>query len=328
MVGSLSLNEIRDSSTKELIAGLRERRFSLLKSLGFKKLRAGMIMTGFVCRMIVFLTGLRKAVRRAGSSGLRYSDPARKRIRKLLQIVTPVDRIGAFPHPDEGMVVGFNHPSLGEILRFIYICIVEYRHRRNLFPVNLPWYEALMPIADELEAIGIYITPILTPSTRAKMAKEADEETMKVIDELARGFNVRYLDDCVEFIRSEDNIWIAPSATRQATVFKTVGMMDGSEAIAPQTMTLVATGLVRGKVENCTFLSVCVIPPHKFKRGLNLFREYRIGVGKTMTMQDARENVRKRCEKNTGRMFEYMYLMNISEALIKYGGSRFICPGA
>lgn len=328
MVGRKSLSEIRDSSTKDLIAGLRERRFSLLKSLGFRKLRAEMIITGFVCRLIVFFTGLRGAVRRAGPGGMRYNDPARKHVAKLLQIVAPVDRYGVFPHPNCGMVIGFNHPSLGEILRFIYICIVDYKYQHNLFPVNLPWYEALMPIVNELEAIGIFITPIITPSTRSKMARTADKETLEVIDGLAKGFNMRYLETCVEFIKDCNNIWIAPSATRQASVFKTMEMFNGSDPIKPQTMTLVATSLVRAKVEECTFLATCVIPPNHFGRGLNLFREYKIGVGSTLTMQDAADNIRKRCERNNGRKFEEMFLMEISHALIKYGGSRLICPDA
>lgn len=322
----LSLKEIEEYRTRDLIEGLRERKFSLLGSMGFRKLRAGMFLTGLACRLIVFLSGLGFAVKKAGDRGLKMNAPARKRIGNLLRFLFPVDVKGEFPHPHHGMVVGFNHPSLGEILRMIYICIDNYKHNRNLFPVNLPWYEALMPIVEELEAIGIYVMPIITPATRDKMAKQTDEETMKVIDSLAKSLNLVYLEKCVEFIKDGDNIWIAPSATRQASVYKTLAMFSGDEAIEPKTMTLVASALIRAKVEECTFLPVAVIPSDKYSRGLNFFRHYRFGIGKALTMNDARENVRKRCEKNTGRKFEAMFLEEISRALIKNNGSRFVCP--
>lgn len=322
----LSLEEIRNTSTKQLIAGLRMREFSILTSLGFWKLRAGMIVTGLVCRLIICLTGLTGELKGAGLNGIRYSSKAYKRTVKLLKIMTPVDCYGLFPHPECGMVVGFNHPSLGEILRFIYICIVQYKYQRNLFPVNLPWFEALMPIVNELEALGIYVMPILTPSTRNKMAKKADKETLSAIDSLATSLNLCYLEKCAEFIKDDDNVWVAPSATRQQYVFKTAEILHGDEKIEPQTMTLLASALIRSKVQECVFLAVCDVPPQNYKRGLNLFRTYRVGVGEALSMQDARDNVRKRCEKNTGRKFEEMFLMNIAKALIATGGGRFVCP--
>lgn len=321
-----TLEEIRGSSTRDLVAALRGGSFSLLKSLGFEKLRAEMTLTGLLCRLIMFCTGLSGAIRRAGEDGIRRNSKAYKRMRRFLQIVAPVDCYGVFPHSDGGIVFGFNHPSLGELLRCIYICMTQYRFQHNLFPVNLPWYEALMPIADELEAIGIYIVPIITPSTRDKMAKTADHDTMIVIDEIARGFNTRYLDTCVDFIKDKQIIWVAPSATRQPYLFKTQAAMAGLEKVEPQTMTLLASALIRHKVTDCIFQAMCVVPPRNYGRGLNLFRSYKIGIGDVLSMADARENVRKRCEHNTGRMFEYMFLTNIAVALINTDGSRFICP--
>ncbi len=323
---TMTLEEIRGSSARDLITALRKREFSLLLSLGFKKLRAEMILTGLLCRLIMFCTGLSGALRRAGEDGIRRSSRAYKRTRRFLQIVAPVDCYGAFPHQGGGIVIGFNHPSLGELLRCIHICMTEYRFQHNLFPVNLPWYEALMPIANELEAIGIYVTPIITPSTRNKMAKVADHDTMVVVDELARSFNIRYLDTCVNFIKDKQIIWVAPSATRQPYLFKTQDAMAGLEKIEPQTMTLLASTLVRHNIDDCIFQAICVVPPRNYRRGLNLFRSYKIGVGEALNMDDARENIRKKCDYHNGRMFEYMFLTNIALALVNTEGSRFICP--
>ena len=55
----LSLKEIEEYRTRDLIEGLRERKFSLLGSMGFRKLRAGMFLTGLACRLIVFCHGMR-----------------------------------------------------------------------------------------------------------------------------------------------------------------------------------------------------------------------------------------------------------------------------
>ncbi len=324
----LSLEEIRQSNTKDLIEGLRSCKFSLLSSMGFRKMRAEMWLTGLICRLIVFLTGLHGAVKRAGPNSLKMNAKPKRKTARFLSAMTPVDLYGVFPHPHCGMVVGFNHPSLGEILRMIYVCVVEYRYQPNLFPVNLPWYEALMPIVHDLEALGIYIMPIITPSTREKMAKKADSNIMELVDILSKGFNYLCLQKCVDFIREGDNVWLAPSATRQASVFKTIEMFRGEEAIKPQTMTLLATALMLAKIEECVFLPIAVVPPLKNGRGLNLLRTYRIKAGELISMQTARENLRTRCEKNPGHKFEEMFLMEISKELIHIGGSHLICPDA
>jgi len=312
----LSLGEIRGSSTEAIELGLRRREFSLLQSLGCHKLRAEMNLTGFVCRTIVFFAGLSRR-RRSKDAG--WPLTAQRRIGGLLRKVAPVEVVGDFPHPEHGMALGFNHPSLGEILRFIHISINTYGYRRNLYPVNLPWYEALMPIVDILEACDIYIMPIITPSTKSKMAKALDGERMEIVKTLANGFNARYIKACGEFAKSGDNIWLAPSATRQRSVFKNDACCNGTENIEPQTMSLLASSVARTKVEAFDFYPVAAVPPRNFGRGLNLFKTYQVTFGKPIPITTAKEKVRE-------RKFEHLFLTEIAHMLIGMHASYLILP--
>lgn len=312
---NLSIEEIKAMPATDLVDGLRKRRFSLLQSLGFRKLKAEMNFTGFVCWAIIALTGLRKEAK-PEQFKMNIKSKGRQRVIDILGRAAPCYVKNIFPHPDSGMVIGFNHPSLGEILRFIYICADNYEDRVNLFPVNLPWYEAIMPIADDLEKIGIYIMPVLTPSTKRKMAKKADEETMKVVESLSTALTALYQQKCVEFVKNKDAVWVAPTATRQKTIFKTKDCYFGKEGIEPQTMTFLAFALQRSKVEKCQFLAVGVVPPEDFGRGLNLFRSYKLDVGKAVTMETARKETRTRMTDCPGSLFEFNYLLRITNCVI------------
>lgn len=321
----LTLDEIRATPAENLVEGLRNRTFSLLQSMGFHKLKAEMNFTGFICWAIIALTGLRKEVK-PEPHPMNLNSPGRKRVIRILRKAAPCTLKGYLPHPDHGIAFGFNHPSLGEILRFIYICVDVYPERISLFPVNLPWYEAIMPIVHELEEIGIYVMPVITPSTRRKMAKKATNEQMVVIDDLSKQLNTLYLQKCVEFIRNGNAIWVAPTATRQRTIFKTMGCFNGTEAIEPQTMTFLAIALRRAKIKQCVFTAIGVVPDEGFGRGLNLFSKYRLGVGESLTMETANELARKQLDGCGGSKFEFEFLHRISSVVNKLGGTDLIAP--
>jgi hypothetical protein len=322
----LSLDEIKAMSADEVVDGLRKRKFSLLQSMGFRKLRAEMNLTGFACWAIIALTGLRKEVK-PEPHPMNLESKGRKRVLKILRKAAPCSVKGYLPHNECGTALGFNHPSLGEILRFIYICVSEYRDKINLFPVNLPWYEAIMPIVNELEEIGIFIMPVITPSTRRKMAKKADANTMAVVDDLSVALNTLYLRRCVDFIKFNNNVWVAPTATRQRTVFKTVGCSSGIIAIEPQTMTLLTISLMRGRVKECKFQVVGVAPPEDFGRGLNLFKPYKMGVGDSISLSAAWEEARKTLDFG-GSEFELDFLSRIARIVKALGRPDLIAPEA
>jgi len=320
----LSLDEIKAMPAAEVVDGLRKRKFSILQSLGFHKLRAEMNFTGFVCWAIIALTGLKKEVKLEPHK-MNLQSKGRKKVIKILKKAAPCTLKGDLPDNECGTVFGFNHPSLGEILRFIYICVEDIRYKINLFPVNLPWYEAIMPIVNELEEIGIYVMPVITPSTQKKMAKKADAKTMEVVNDLSKALMTLYQNRCADFISSGNNIWVAPSATRQRTVFKSVGCSSERFAIEPQTMTLLALTLRRRKISECKFQVIGVVPPDGFGRGLNLFKVYKLGVGSSISFDIAKDEARERLLCG-GSRFEFNFLSHISHTVYSLGGSDLIAP--
>ena len=327
--------EVIRRSGEGIIKGLRNREFSILQSLGLHKMKAEMNFTGFICHLVVFLSGvtIRKRFDR------HWQKYARKHIAGVLRLFAPVKITGTFPNPNYGMAIGFNHPSLGEILRFIHVSISTYGHQKNLYPVNLPWYEALMPIADVLEACGIYIMPIITPSTTKKMEKALDGESMKVVAKLSSSFHARYFDACAECAKDGHKIWVAPSATRQRTVFQSLACARADEQIHPQTMSLMVD-MITHKVKNLErfdVLPVAVKPPKHFGRFLNLFRKYEFRIGEMMSLDEIkrlRKNPKQiKVKEANGKertidvnMFEWTFLHNIATALREMGGRDLIIP--
>ena len=283
-----------------------------------------MKLTGFACWAIIAPTGLRKEVN-PEPHPLNMQSKGRKKVEKILKRAAPCTLSGYLPNPDNGMAICFNHPSLGEILRFIYICVQSEVKKINLFPVNLPWYEAIMPIVNELEEIGIYVMPVITPSTLGKMAKKADEATMKVVNDLSVALNALYLQKCVEFINAGNRIWVAPTATRQRTVFKSKACEDKTEEVKPQTMTFLTLALRRSG--NCLFQTVGVKPPDDFSRGLNLFKNYDMKVGTSIPLKTALEEARHKLPCG-GSELEHGLLSKIADAVKSLRGRDLVWPGS
>ena len=323
----LPVQDVKEMATVDLIDGLRNREFSLLESAGCHRLRREMYIPGFLCRFTV-----NTAFRLAGDQ--RRTFGSYKRIRgklcKLLDKVTPAEINGNFPQVDHerALIFGFNHPSLGEIGRFVGVCMRDYGNRKHLFPVNLPWYEALMPIVGKLEELGIYITPIITPSTYEKMKAYASDEWMAQLDAARTGFSNHYMKLCVEFAETGGVIWVAPSATRRRTVFNSADECSAKVACAPQTMSLLTTALVRAKVTDCDFVPIGIQPPAGFKPGLNLFKTYRMSIGKSIPMSEASDLLRERLPSGRGRRLDHEFLSRIAKQVTVLGSSDIIYPAS
>jgi hypothetical protein len=131
---------------------------------------------------------------------------------------------------------------------------------------------------------------------------------------------------CVEFIKNGNAIWLAPTATRQRTVFKTMACYNGTEAIEPQTMTFLTIALRRARIKDATFVAVGVVPDGGFKRGLNLFNHYKLGVGDSISMETAVEMARNQCKECSGSMFEFNFLHRIASKVVELGGAELLAP--
>ena len=318
------LEDIQVKKSSQIVDDLRHRRYSLLDSLGCRKLRREMAIPGFISRLIVHFL-CRMAVRKDGEN---WPARVKRALIKLFDRFAKYELVGTMPENVHGMVIGFNHPSLGEILRLIGLVAKYYPNSRYLFPVNLPWYEALCPVIDQMQDVGFYLTPIITPSTRRKITKVADAEKAQIADSINVGFNRIYLDLCKEFVDNWDVILVAPSATRQATLFKTDAALAHEERIEPQTMSLLASTISRGSGPvDCRYQTIAVIPPANYAKGLNLCSTYKFVLGSSFTSNSVKQLCREKYGSGfNGRRFDYDFACEIGRQLFRSGATKLIAP--
>ncbi len=320
------IEELEKKSKEELIDDLRHRRYSLLDSIGCRKLRLEMFIPGLVSAIIVrFLCW--KAKRKDGEN---WTKTVRGYIVKLFEKHAPYElsRGDVLPENTGGLIIGFNHPSLGEILRLIGLISKEYPENNYLFPVNLPWYESLCPVVDKMKEAGFYLTPIVTPSTKRKIENTAGKEMLEKVMSIGTGFNMVYMNLCKKFAKAKDIIVVAPSATRQATIYKTDAELSKKVRIEPQTMSLLVQTLSREvkKSDELKFLPIAVVPPNGYKRGLNLDEEYKFGICEPFGFLEAIELSKEKYQPANGRKFDFDFLGRIAIKMFHIGKHDYIAP--
>ena len=297
-------------SAEEVIEKIQHENYSLLKTLGAEKLRKEMVPVGKICNVAInYVLGT------TGPSGVssEHSRAARAKLVKRLRKLTP-GTYGGFPHDAEnGLVIGFNHPSLGEIARILMMKMDVMGEKPMLFPVNLPWYEALATDYDRILQLGIIITPTITPSTWTKMNLRKGTLKFEAGSRLKREFRDLYTRLSYDAVKNGGVIFVAPSATRQGTVFKSREVYNHEEPIIP-TMSVLAIDLYRDPGMNCEFLPMSVLPPKDYKKGLNFFKSYKLIPGKPFTAKEIRK---KYLKPDVERLpdFDYDFHKRIAENL-------------
>lgn len=305
--------QLAELSAEEVIDKLQHENYSLLTTLGAEKLRKEMVPVGKICNTAInyFL----------GTTGPK-NDPekhiraARKKLVKKLSKLTPGSYTGMPKDSANGIVVGFNHPSLGEIARILTMKFDIMGDKLTYFPVNLPWYEALAPNYDRIRQLGIVITPTITPATWKKMELKEGTVLYEQASRLKREFRDIYTQISHDGLKNGGVVFVAPSATRQATVFKNEDVYNKEEEIIP-TMSMLALKLYADPEMNCDFLPMAVIPPKNYKRGLNFWKKYRLVPGEAMTAEEIRKKYFK--EKNPKRLegFDWDFHKRIADKLPK-----------
>ena len=231
-------------------------------------------------------------------------------------MITPGTYKGMPKDSENGLVIGFNHPSLGEIARILTMKIDIMGDKPMYFPVNLPWYESLAPNYDRIKQLGIIITPTITPSTWEKMSLKEGSVLYKQGSRLKKDFRDIYTKISHDGLKNGGVVFVAPSATRQATVFKNEDVYNKKEPIIP-TMSMLALKLYSDPKMNCDFLPMAVLPPEGYKRGLNFRKKYKLIPGEAMTAAYIRKTYFK--TKNPKRLdgFDYDFHQRIAEKLPK-----------
>ena len=312
---TFSLEELENLPIEEIIDKINHEDYSLLNSIGGEKLRREMVPIGKICRVVLNYFYRPKKDHKKDKKSIKR---ARKKFAKTLRRIAPLKcHAKAFPKAvDEGLVIGFNHPSLGEVMRILSLKFSIYPDKTVLWPVNLPWYEALAKSYDDLEKVGIIITPTLTPSTWNKLQVPEDSPYYDVIYNLKKNLRNVYTKRSIETIKKHGMIFVAPSATRQSTVFKNKAVYNKKEDIIP-TMSILAIKLYQDPEINCSFLPLAVMPPKYGNRSLNLFLKYEIIPAEPMTAEYIKKTYFK--EKDIKRLdgFDYEFHLKIAEKLPK-----------
>ena len=283
---------LKERSGQEICDLLDSGDISILEELGAGDLRKEMDRVGRLCSFFI-----KQICRKKDDEGLR------RRASLLIRAVAPSGMTGSLPQSDETVVVGFNHPSLGEVCRLLYIGMESYPDREFLFPVNLPWYESIVGIIPQLNRLGINITPMMTPATEATLNArfEGDQEKLDDIEFLRMVFDRRYIREIKSIAQKKGVIFVAPSATRQKKII--------GDYVHPS-MTVVAHLVLKGG-RRATFVPVAVISPVLANRELNLFRRYRFIPCETFSSEEVSELTAGR-----DRAFDFTFLRRIEKAYL------------
>ena len=300
-----SEKQLETLSVEEIIDKIQHENYSLLSTLGAENLRKEMVPVGKICNAAInYVLGTTKS-----------THGARAKLIKKLAKITPGDYKGFPKDSKNGLVIGFNHPSLGEIARILMMKMDVMGEKPMLFPVNLPWYEALANNYDRILKLGIIITPTITPSTWNKMGLKQDTPLYEAGMRIKHDFRNLYTKKSHEVLKEGGVIFVAPSATRQTTVFKTREVYDRTEPIIP-TMSVLALELFKDPEMNCDFMPMAILPPEGYKKGLNFFKKYRLIPGETMTAGEIRKKYYK---KNASKLpeLDYEFHKRIADKLPK-----------
>lgn len=305
--------ELSKLPAEEIIDKIQHENYSLLESLDAGDLRREMVTVGKACNTAInYFFGTTGPK----SDPTAHSKAARKKLVKILSKITPGSYNGMPKDSENGLVIGFNHPSLGEIARILTMKIDIMGDKPMYFPVNLPWYEALAPNFDRIKRLGIIITPTITPATWKKLGLKEGTKLYESANRIKKEFRDIYTNLSHDAMLNGGVIFVAPSATRQATVFKTKEAYDKEEDIIP-TMSMLALKLYSDPKMNCDFLPMAVLPPKDFKRGLNFGKKYRLVPGEIMTANEIRKKYFK--TKNPERLegFDWEFHKRIADKLPK-----------
>ena len=287
---------LRAFSSQELLNEINTNELSLLKTLGADDLLNEMMGTGNFCQGLIDIVCLEKD-----------DGKLREAMCRAINSVAPTTFFNDMPQDENCIVIGFNHPSLGEILRLGYIVLKNYPGRDILFPVNIPWYETLTAEIPNLERLNVHITPMITPKTEAKLIQKAgdDQEMLNDIQHYKTVFEKNYMRAARKCAENNGIIVVAPSATRQKDVFVNEEQKKGEGHLHP-TMTLLARVVLRKESDRATFLPMAVLEPPVSNPNLNLFRDYRLYPCEPFSTEDVRN-----LTSEHSRKFDYEFLKRI-----------------
>ena len=283
----MSLHELKTATVLDITLKLKNDNVSVLKSLGANHLRLQMALVGLICKFFIWIVFLKKTIKKRqilARRVIKFFFPAR---------ITsdPYSAIKLFSSPGQPVVAYFNHQSLFEVFAIIGLAF-DCPSKSCLFPVNLPWFEALSPVSDKLRDLGIVITPMITPKTQKKILS-LSPQNQSVVDSLKRTFESEYFSLIKVFATVGDIIAVAPSATRTPSIFPNRQAYHHEDLAAlktmPRTISAIMLALKRHNrpSNEIRFIPISITPKNQKLpfAGVNLFRKHNIAIGKPLNFQ-------------------------------------------
>ena len=122
--------ELAMMTSEEVIDKLQHENYSLLKTLDSDDLRKEMVKVGVACN-----TAINYFFRTTGPKNdeEKHNQAARRKLVKMLSKITPGSYEGMPKDSNNGMVIGFNHPSLGEIARILVMKLISWGTNQCIF---------------------------------------------------------------------------------------------------------------------------------------------------------------------------------------------------
>ena len=319
----ISIDELSQKSSEQIIDDMSNARYSLLSSLGCGGIIARFFWVRYAC--LFFMNMAARKAKRKRYHSLKPNIALKTALAIIFARGAPSVIQPSFPRPNCGFVIGFNHPSLGEIIRLMGVCMSNYPTHKYLFPVNIIWYEALSPVIDRLAEFGFTITPMITPSAIKKLLKRArTPEAKEQVKRLTREFGAIYLEKTAEFIAEKNIVLVAPSAKRKQYLYDSKEQADGLKPIKPDTITKLSEYLFSKELE-FALLPVAIIPPEGATRGLNLLGVYGIHPCNLISSTEmARREFDGREADGKTRRLERYFLEKIALELAKNYASEII----
>ena len=128
----ISIDELSQKSSEQIIDDMSNARYSLLSSLGCGSIIARFFWVRYAC--LFFMNMAARKAKRKRYHSLKPNIALKTALAIIFARGAPSAIQPSFPRPSCGFVIGFNHPSLGEIIRLMGVCMSNYPTHKYLFP--------------------------------------------------------------------------------------------------------------------------------------------------------------------------------------------------
>ena len=128
---------------------------------------------------------------------------------------------------------------------------------------------------------------------RKKLDLKEGSPEFEVGQKLKREFRDLYTKLSHDMLKEGGVIFVAPSATRQKTVFLSREVYEKKAPIIP-TMSVLAIDALKDPKTQCDFLPMAILPPDNYKKGLNFFKTYKLIPGEIFTAEEIRKKYLKK----------------------------------